>query len=99
MRCPDNAMFRLSPPDIATRPCLIGEGSPERMPKQYQAELELARAPPHRDGVAAKELIGDFVCMRDVPPETLNRRRGPAPARCGLMHVHATQYLTFGAKS
>ena len=45
-----------------------------------QVELELARAPPRRVGVAAGELIGDLVFMRDATPASLGRRRGPTPA-------------------
>ena len=45
-----------------------------------QVELELARAPPRRVGVAAGELIGDLVFMRDAMPASLGRRRGPTPA-------------------
>ena len=45
-----------------------------------QVELELTRAPPRRVGVAAGELIGDLVFMRDATPASLRRRRGPTPA-------------------
>ena len=45
-----------------------------------QVELELARAPPQRAGVAAGEHIGDLVFMRNATHAILDRRRGPTPA-------------------